>query len=334
VSQSQGSLSFDDCLQIVDDPAAYEPWREDFDRSAHYVEDPRLAVPDDLAERCKSYRFPDRATEILVAHRSSWDHPVVRRLGAHYQWLVAERYDPRTYGQLGFPPPPPECPLLYAYALIGLAGRVADEQAAAGIDPSVTADTFWDIGQQVMLHDRVYGEIDLRKGFWLCHHLAGYLFRIGRLQYQRSFTHALHGPEIADQPFLDVHIPEDGPLDPAACDRSFSDALAFFARHFPDEHPRWFGCHSWLLDPVLSEILPEGSNIVAFQRRFRITHILDNWPSRVFEFAFDRPDLDESSRPDLSTIEPSSSLHRAIIDHYRSGGITRMATGLIDIERA
>ncbi|MGI9604216.1 MAG: acyltransferase domain-containing protein [Acidimicrobiales bacterium] len=325
-------LSFDDCLRVVDDPAAYESWRADFAHSGPYIVDSRLDVPfvADLIDRCQSYGFPDRATELLIEHRPTWDHPAVQRLAAHYQWLVAERYDPRTYLELGFPAPPPQCRLFYAYALVGLAGRVAADQERAGIDPDITASTFWDIGQQVMLHDRVYGQADLRKGWWLCHHLAGYLFRIGRLQFHRSFGAASHGV-AADQPILDVHIPEDGPLPPESCDQSLAGAARFFADRFPDDGARWFACSSWLLDPVLAEILGPASNIVSFQQRFEITHIEDDWPSGVFEFVFDRPDLDRDVVPDLDSLAPSSPLEQAIVDHYRAGGRIRPAVGLIEV---
>ncbi len=326
-------LTFDDCLRVVDDPRAYEGWRDDFGRSGPYVVDSRVDLPfvADLADRCRDFGFPERATELLVAHRETWDHPAVQRLAAHYQWLVAERYHPSTYLHLGFPAPPPQCRLFYAYALLGLAGRVGAEQAAVGIDAAVTVATFWDIGQQVMLHDRIHGEADLRKGWWLCHHLAGWLFRIGRLQFHRRFADDHHGPAAAGRAFLDVHIPEDGPLTRAGCDASFARATRFMAEHFPDDDARWFGCSSWLLDPVLAEILPEDSNIVDFQRRFQITHIEEGWPSGVFEFVFDRPDLDGAAPPDLHTLAPVTTLQRAIVDHYRAGGRIRPVTGVIEI---
>ncbi|MDH3705957.1 MAG: acyltransferase domain-containing protein, partial [Acidimicrobiia bacterium] len=263
-------LSFDDCLRVVDDPSGYECWREDYACSGPYVVDSRLDLPfvDDLAERCVDYGFPDRATELLVTHRDSWDHPAVQRLAAHFQWLVVERYHPRTYLQLGFPAPPPTCRLFYPYALLGLAGRVADEQRDAGIDPAVTAATFWDVGQQVMLHERIHREVDCRKGWWLCHHLAGALFRVGSLQFQRSYAGSHHGPDAAGQPLLDVHIPEGAALDPTSCARSFADGATFFDHHVPDHGAEWFGCSSWMLDPVLAQLLSPDANVVAFQQRF------------------------------------------------------------------
>jgi len=327
-------LSFDDCLRVVDDPHAYEGWRADFRASGPYVVDSRLDLPfvDDLASRCDEYGFPDRATELLVAQRDTWDHPAVQRLAAHWQWLVAERYDPRTYLELGFPAPPPSCRLFYPYALLGLAGRVAAEQDRVGIDPAVTAATFWDVGQQVMLHERVHGEVDCRKGWWLCHHLAGALFRVGSLQFHRSYAGAHHGPDVEGAPFLDVHIPEGAALDADSCDRSLADGAVFFDRHVPHHGAQWFGCSSWMLDPVLAELLSPDTNLVAFQQRFDVRHIEDQWPSGVFEFVFDRPDLDTLEPPDLRSLEPRTTLQRAILDLYANGGRIRPVTGVIAIE--
>ena len=55
-----------------------------------------------------------------------------------------------------------------------------------------------------------------------------------------------------------------------ACDASFAWAPRFFARHFPEDDYRVATCGSWLLDEQLAEYLPETSNIVQFQRRFRL----------------------------------------------------------------
>lgn len=260
--------------------------------------------------------------------RPTWNDPAVERLGAHFQWLVRERYQPSAFMNLGYPSPPPSCPLFYAYSLIGMMDPVAADQAAAGLDPAITRATLADIGQQVALHDRIRGGAPFTLGWWLTHHLSGHLFRIGRLQFQRSILGALHGRDLEGQRFLDVHIPEGGPLDPEDCDRSFADAAEFASKHFPGDDARWFGCTSWLLDPVLSDLLPHESNLLRFQRRFQIVDIDDAEPSRVFEFVFERPDLDETADPDLDALVGSSTLRRGIIDLYRSGGRIRSVTGL------
>ena len=69
---------------------------------------------------------------------------------------------------------------------------------------------------------------------------------------------------------IDTHIPEAGPLTPAAVDESFARAEALFARHFADHPATELHCRSWLLDPYLAEVLPADSNLVRFQRRWEL----------------------------------------------------------------
>ncbi|MGD8829680.1 MAG: acyltransferase domain-containing protein, partial [Pseudomonadales bacterium] len=319
-------------VTVADAPSACEPWRADFGASADWVSREDLRVPSggELVALCTTLGFPDTAVRHLADQRPTWDDPRIRRLGAHVQWMIADRYTPTGYHRLGWPSVFSRCPLFYAYAALGLARRVAREQSERGIDAEVTRTTLRDIGQQVYLHDRVYGEVGMNKGWWLCHHLSHHLYRLGRLQFQRGRARRAFGPVPPDAPFLDVHIPEDGPLDPSACDAALARAAPFLARYHPDENARFLACTSWLLDPVLAELLPAGSNIVAFQRRFE-RHELRDGPSSVFEFVFDRPDLDRTEVPDVSVLPRDTHLRAAIVGHYARGGVIRMGVGTIPL---
>jgi hypothetical protein len=322
------ALSFDEAVSVVDEPARCEAWRADYAASADWVrrEDVRVPGGKSLVRLCEAHGFPEIAVDLLVKHRDTWDDPRVRRLGAHVQWMTTARYTPADYYRLGWPPAFSPAPLFYAYAALGLAQRVAAEQARWGIDAEVTRATLRDIGQQVLLHYRMHGEVGMNKGWWLCHHLSHHLFRLGRLQFQRARTRRGFGPVAAGESYLDVHIPEDGPLDPALCDAAFDHAGRFFANHFSKEMPRFHACTSWLLDPVLKVLLPAGSNILRFQDRFDL-HGLRDGPSSVFEFVFDRPDLDRTAAPSLSGLPRDTRLRTAILDHYTRGGVIRMAMG-------
>ncbi|MGW0511324.1 acyltransferase domain-containing protein [Streptomyces olivaceoviridis] len=117
-------------------------------------------------------------------------------------------------------------------------------------------------------------------------------------------------------PCLNLHIPDfHGPLTPSACDRSLALAREFFARCFPEERPVAVLCHSWLLDPQLRRYLPADSNILRFQKRFRIARELsepaDTEPVR---FVFGDPDLP------VATLPRRTSVERAVGDHLRAGG--------------
>lgn len=327
---------FDDVLEAVAEPGRYECWRDEFEQSRDYLDAADLAVPrgDALARSCRALRFPEVATRLLVAHRGSFDGDAARRLGAHVQWLVWERYDPLEHIMLGWPPAPARCRLLYAYAFLGLSPRTRGYHRRYGVGGDVTADTLWDIGQQVALHHRDHGEPGMDKGWWLAHHLAGYLYRLGRLQFQRAWFPIDTGPLPKGTAYLDVHIPEGGPLTPAACDEAFAAAREFFPAHFPADGAEWFACFSWLLDPQLEHVLPADSNIRAFQRRFEIVHVQERGGSGVFEFVFGRPDLDRADAPDLDGLPRDTSLERAIVDFYAAGGRLHRGFGLIPIPPA
>ena len=70
-------------------------------------------------------------------------------------------------------------------------------------------------------------------------------------------------------PVIEVHIPADGPLNIEECEKSFIAAREFFARYYPEYDYKYFTCHSWLLDPTLSRVLPDSSNIIRFRDMFK-----------------------------------------------------------------
>lgn len=329
-------MDFDEASRAMAQPVWCEAWRAEFACSDGWAEDPSLDVPhgEALARRCRELGFPEAAIPDITNGRDTLDDPRVRRLAAHVQWLATERYTPREWLMLGWPPGPPGCPLFYAYAAIGAATRVEARHRALGIAQEVTRATLWDVGQQVVLHRRIHGEPGMAKGFWIAHHLASHLFRLGRLQHQRSFLHDARGPMAAGEPVLDLHIPEDGRLSPEACDASLAAGRRFFADHFPEHRARFFTCYSWLLDPQLADLLPEESHIVQFQRRFERTWEGPAASGSVFEFVFDRPDLDAEDAPDVSQLPARTRVERAIVDHYASGGRIHATFGWIAIDEA
>jgi hypothetical protein len=123
------------------------------------------------------------------------------------------------------------------------------------------------------------------------------------------------------EPALGVHIPEGGPLDPAACDESLAAARTFFPDHLPDRASRVATCTSWLLDDQLAGLLPPASNIVRFQRRFRLVPgALDN-DGEILRFVFG------SATVSVADLRPATELERVVVAHLRGGGHWRLRTG-------
>ncbi|MBM9509891.1 DUF5596 domain-containing protein [Streptomyces sp. KK5PA1] len=200
-----------------------------------------------------------------------------------------------------------------------------------GIPAEVSRRTFADVGRQCAVHYRRHGTPGIVNTSWLTRHFRGVLYHLGRLQYERTRLGGRTGRAVAEAGgpagpgdlSLNVHIPDfSGPLTPVACDESVERARAFFARHFSDGPHTVATCHSWLLDPQLAERLPAGSNIVRFQRRFRLLPVGeapdDDAPLRFVFGTSDRP---------LSDLPRVTALQRAVTDHLMSGGHWYGGTG-------
>jgi hypothetical protein len=193
-----------------------------------------------------------------------------------------------------------------------------------GIPADVSRRTLADLGRNMAAHRRRYGRAGVQAPRWLVRHFRGELYQLGRLQFERARLGQRSGAGLAaagldlgpDSPCLNLHIPDfHGPLSPAAVDRSLALAREFFPLHFPQERYRALTCHSWLLDPQLGTYLPEDSNIVRFQSRFRVAR-QDGEPADTepVRFVFGDPDLAVESLPRRTAVE------RAVGDHLRAGG--------------
>ncbi|GAA4526743.1 acyltransferase domain-containing protein [Nonomuraea ferruginea] len=246
-------------------------------------------------------------------------------------WWLLERCARRLVRGIGLIDHPFDLP--YLPAGLGAAGRyfhlfvfvaalphVRAYHRERGVPADVSRHTLADLGRNVAVHRRRHGVGGVIQPSWIKMHYRGEIYQLGRLQYQRATLGTRMGTLIEGvmpgAPSLNLHIPDfSGPLTPAACDDSLARARAFFPRHFPDEEPTVATCYSWLLDPQLADHLPESSNIVAFQRRFRPGYPAeqpnDGGP---IEFVFGDPDLP----PDQ--LSPRTTLEHAIVAHLRAGG--------------
>jgi hypothetical protein len=173
----------------------------------------------------------------------------------------------------------------------------------------VSEATLADFGQQVHVHRLTYGQFGLHTQWWVNLVWSGFLFRLGRLQ----FNLALEQPDGRPEWVLSTHIPMSGPLTPAAVDASLAEAKTFFATHFPDYPTRWFHCRSWLLDPTLSELLPQ-SNLAAFQRRWSLYGPAEPGMDDLLFFVFHR-----RGRVDPASLPTDTALQRLAVERLTSG---------------
>lgn len=196
-----------------------------------------------------------------------------------------------------------------AAALTAVAGDARARHRELGVDESVSRATLQDVGRKHVL----YGAASVLP--WILAILRADVVELGRLQVERE--RGRHGHAL--------HIPETGPLAPAAVEAALAQAREFTGAID-------FSCESWLLDPGLGESLP-GSNIAAFAARFDL--IVPGLPSAAAsedaaKFVFRRP-LAEVRTPGLVT--PQTRLEDLVLTRLRSGdwtaptGVLRMPRG-------
>lgn len=154
--------------------------------------------------------------------------------------------------------------------------------------------TMRDIAIWADVYEKKNGRPGLGELGWLSLSIKGKLFRLGRLQFE--LVELENEINIAQRCYpkgmkvLNVHIPEDGKLSTDACENSFRQAEEFFRKRAEAgggedglgmDGGFTYICESWLLSPVLKQLLDEESNIITFQNRFELYDVV--YPFRQAE---------------------------------------------------
>ena len=112
---------------------------------------------------------------------------------------------------------------------------------------------------------------------------------------------------------LSVHIPKDGRMTPALVDEAFCLAEDFFAKYYPEKKFIAYVCSSWLLNTDIKEFLNPESNIVRFQKRFRIVVTTVNGYS-LFWHVFGTPNIGP-----LDELVPKNDFQKKFLDRVKAG---------------
>lgn len=124
-------------------------------------------------------------------------------------------------------------------------------------------------------------------------------------------------------PVVALHIPAGGNFDPQTIDDSLEKIREFLRTYYSDYPYQAFACNSWLMNPKLTELLGENSNISNFCRRFMpVTRKLDG--QDVFAFVF----LQKDGEVNLNALPEDTSLRRRLKQYYLDGGILYEMTGI------
>jgi hypothetical protein len=219
-------------------------------------------------------------------------------------------------------PAAPADPAAWVAACADAVPEVAGWMRARGVAESVIAASLADIGRHVRLHRRQTGAFGVDVPWWAAEVLSGCLYQLGRLQFGLAGPGRVPPPVPTGPWVLQVHIPESGPLVPAAVARSFVLAAEFFPRNFPDRPVSIATCSSWLLDPYLAAHLPAESNIARFAGEF-IPYgglVDDEFDTLYYVFGSRTAD-------GLGEFPRDTALQRLVLDRIAGGGRWHRARG-------
>ena len=131
------------------------------------------------------------------------------------------------------------------------------------IPEEIWLDTMRCFPRFISEYRRSYGEDGFDRGNWTVRQVGCRLFRIGELEYELL--------EENGKRTVSLHIPSDARLEAENLNDSVRRAETFFGNYFPEWKNLPIICESWLLSPVLKELLPPGTRIRRFQEAFDLT---------------------------------------------------------------
>lgn len=145
--------------------------------------------------------------------------------------------------------------------------------ARAGFSDGLFLDTMRDLKWKLLECKDVYGVPGNFVLFWYPGFFQLTRFALGRLQFELA---EFPFPSYEEQgavltkgaPVINMHVPSCGPLTSESWEASFARAMEFFSGAFPDGVFAFF-IESWLIDPELIRLLPEG-NMKRFSSLFTV----------------------------------------------------------------
>jgi len=192
--------------------------------------------------------------------------------------------------------------------------RAKEEYDRLGIPEAIYIDTMGAFSRFVREHMESYGCYGFDRGSWTPRQVSGKLFRIGQLEYELT---QLEGADV-----VSLHIPTDVDLRPEVLQPSVKAGLAELYLLFPEYEGKGVYCHSWLLSPLLKELLQEKSNILRFQELFDIAP--EGVPGNdVLLWVFKNPKLPREEYPE------NTSLQRKLKQFFLNGGQFLEGTGYL-----
>jgi hypothetical protein len=139
-----------------------------------------------------------------------------------------------------------------------------------------------------------------------------------------SLCEVLDLPDEVKKEMLSYHIPSDANMKPDHVQKSFQNYRDFLEQFFPEWIDVDWYCESWMLSPALEQLLPSDSNIIEFQKLFRLESI-DYESMAVLDWVY------PGAKPHIPSLPERTSLQRKMKKFLLDGGKVGWAKGIISL---
>ena len=262
-----------------------------------------------MKELCTAISMPEEVTaKVLEIHQDPAFHPSLQKLLREETW--AEGLD-QLRQELGEDP----LGLRMLTAQLRCALQAWETYEKLGISRQIYVDTMAAFSRFVREHMDSFGAYGFDRGFWTVRQVSCKLFRVGELEYELHY--------VEGSPFVSLHVPSDIHFGPEGLRASWEQAKGELLPKFPEYETAPMGCDpTWLLSPELKEMLPEKSNILAFQKSFQV-EVQEPEMEELLQWVFKDPRLSYEQLPE------DTSLQRKIKALLLSGRTFHFGSGLM-----
>lgn len=235
---------------------------------------------------------------------------------------------------------PPICRLALIYAYLPITKAAYDKLQ---ISESIFYDTLSDLRIWIDNYKTNTNKNGVEELNWLHLHLNLKLFKLGRLQFQKSrqifknYKKDDINLKIGNL-ILAIHIPGENTLSSNECLQSISMAEVFFKKYFPEYNTNYFSCYSWLLYSKNKDFIKKDSNILKFQSFFNVIFEKEA-PSQHYLWIFNKRYPDKKliahknkfgSYGMLENAPQKTSLQKNLYEYIISGGKLGVSYGILN----
>lgn len=201
---------------------------------------------------------------------------------------------------------------LTAYCLEAM--NVKTDYEEKGISDEIYYDTFKCFSRFINETYVATNRYEFDRYWWCNRQLNMKLFRVGTLEYEILDN----GDEIS------IHIPSDSILTTENVNKSIKESNQFLRKYLGSAWFLKFSCSSWLLSPCLKELLNSDSNILNFQKKFKIEKTFED--NSFYFFAF------KTYSKDIKSFKEETSLQKKLKKYLLDGNKFLSAYGTLIME--